>query len=404
MGTGLLVQAVLSACGASQSTTDERVRRATSGTGDIVVGAPWPWRAQQGVRYGDGLQLALDEANAAGGIHGRKVRVERFDDNESVVEGLHVAQRLADDPDVVAVIGHLQSYVTIPASSIYELAGLVMLAPAATDPALTSHGYASLFRTTFTDITQGRALADYAARAGFRRVAICYIRNSYGRGIANAFEERATEHGVSIVARQSYEPNDELVARTLAPVLRSWLDREPDAIFVAGEVPSAPRVIAAARAQGIRVPVIGGDAMSSPELIRIGGASVEGTVVTSYFDPQDPRAEVQRFVSAFQHRYGVPPDAGAALGYDAMRLLSEGMRRARSVAPDDVARALHALHDWPGVTGTFTFDANGDLVNPAITTLVVRQGHFASMGRRAERTTPAPVATRGTLPMRASAR
>jgi len=107
-------------------------------------------------------------------------------------------------------------------------------------------------------------LAHFAAQRGLRRVAIYYLRNTYGRELANAFEERANEIGVTIVARQSYDPSDQATARTFEPIVKQWKTLDMDAIFLAGEVPSAGFFIAKAREQGLKVPIFGGDAMSSP--------------------------------------------------------------------------------------------------------------------------------------------
>jgi branched-chain amino acid transport system substrate-binding protein len=343
------------------------------------------------VRYGEGLEMAVAEINAAGGVLGRRMVLRREDDHESVDDGEMVAQRFANDPDVVAVIGHLQSYVSVPASAIYDLSGLLMVAPTATDPELTSRGYSRVFRATFTDTEVGRQMAEYAARQGYERIGIYYIRTDYGRNLANAFEERANDLGLTIPARQSYEPGDSEASDSFRPVLRGWVELGLDAVFLAGEVPSAARAIVSAREEGLAVPIIGGDAMSSRELISVAGAAAEGAVVATAFHADEPRAEVRRFTAAFEQRYGVAPDAGSALGYDVVRLLADAMKRAGTVLPDSVARALHSLRDWRGVTGTFAFDSVGNLVGRPIAKMVVRNGAFEYLP---DSGAPATVATR----------
>jgi branched-chain amino acid transport system substrate-binding protein len=300
----------------------------------------------------------------------------RVDDHESVDEGRLAAQRIASDPDVVAVIGHLQSYVTVPAAAVYDLSGLILVSPTATDSELTSHGYRRVFRTTFNDKAIGRQIAQFAGHRGLRRIAIFYIRNTYGRELANAFEERAGEVGVTIVARRSYDPSEQANERTFAPIVREWKDLPMDGIFLAGEVPSAGYFIAQARAASIRVPILGGDALSAPSLMAVSGTAAEGTIVGSVFHPDEPRAEVRQFTATFAKRYNVPPDVGSAVGYDAVHLLAHAMRQARSTVPDEVAAALHKVQDWAGVTGTFTFDNDGDVVGKHLVKLVVRRGRF----------------------------
>jgi branched-chain amino acid transport system substrate-binding protein len=370
---------LLGACG-SASPAEERAERAANGTGDVVVAVVWPWKAHPEVRYGDGLQLAVDEVNAAGGVNGRRMRLMREDDHESVNQGLLVAQGLAENPDVVAVIGHLQSYVSVPASAVYDAAGLVMLSPASTDPALTSKGHTRTFRSTFTDGDTGEQMADYARAHGYKRIAIYYVRNPYGRALANAFEERAAEIGLSIVARASHDPTVDTRGHATETTLRDWERMELDAIFLAGQVPAAGQMIAQMRGHGIEAPILGGDAMSTPALMRAGGAAVEGTVVAASFHAGEARPEVQRFVAAFRKRFDAAPDPSAAAGYDAVKLLAEAMRRARTAAPDAVARELHALRAWKGVKGEFTFDAQGNLTAPHLVKLQVRGGEFHSVG------------------------
>jgi branched-chain amino acid transport system substrate-binding protein len=301
----------------------------------------------------------------------------RFDDRESVNGGLLVAQRIAADPDIVAVIGHLQSFISVPAAALYDLAGLVMIAPTSSDPELTSRGYRRVFRTTLTDVDIGRLLADFADRSGARRVGIEYIRNPYGRGLANAFEERAGEHNIVVAARQSYDPGEQVTPKTFEGTVREWRTLDLDAIFLAGEVPSAALFIAQARAQGIRAPIFGGEALGTPALVEVAGDAAEGTIVATMFHPEEPRDEVRRFVDAFQRRYRTMPDVGSAVGYDAVHVLFDAMRRAKSVAPDAVAAALRSTTGLRGVTGTFAFDEHGNIVGRSLVTTVVRKGRFA---------------------------
>ena len=348
--------------------------------GPVTIAAVWPWESRTTLLYGQGLQMAVDDVNAAGGVLGRPLTVLREDDHESVDQGRLVAQRLAGNNDVVAVIGHMQSYVSLPAAAIYDLFGIVHLAPTATDPRLTRQGYRRLFRMTFTDRETGAQMADFAAAQGHERVAIYYIRNAYGRSLANAFEERALEHGVAIADRYSYDPDTMAGDRALTDILASWQDLNLHAIFIAGEPREAAAMIRAARARGIDVPVLGGDALGTPDFVSLGGGAVEGAVVAAAFHPADEREAVQRFSAAFRQRYGMLPDASAALAYDAVRLLVHGMTRAGAVDPDGVAAALRATAGWRGVTGPVAFTDGGDLVERAIGKVVVRGGRFAWLG------------------------
>jgi branched-chain amino acid transport system substrate-binding protein len=383
----------LAACGNGGTPAEQRSARARTATGDIVIGAAWPWKARENLLYGQGMDMALDEINTAGGIRGRHLRIVKEDDQETVDQGRATAQKLTADPEVVAVIGHLESYITVPAAGIYDLAGIVLLSPTSTDPALTEQGYKFVFRTTFTDRQVGRHMAGVSLARGYRRIAIYYMGDRYGRSLANAFEETFKGGGGEVVDRQSYDPNEPANPRQLDQLVDGWKDRQLHALFIAGEAPQAALVMTAAKRKGLTIPVLGGDALGTPELFAGGDGPVEGVTLVSPFHADDPRAEVRQFDAAFQKRYGKQPDTASALAYDTLHVLADAMKRAPSTAPVDIASALHAVADWHGVTGTFSFAPSGDLSNHPLVTIVARKGKFAFLadGNRV----PAPVAAAG---------
>lgn len=376
VGVGLCAGVVAAAGCRSRPPAEEREYRATHGTRDAVIAVAWPWSAREGLLYGQGIDLAVAEVNDAGGINGRRLQVLRVDDRETVDEGRLVAQRLASNPDVVAVVGHLHSYVTGPAAAIYDMAGLLAISPTATDPGLTSKGYRRFFRTTFTDKEVGRQMALFGAARGYRRSAIYYVRSDYGRGLANAFEETFAQSGGVVVDRQSYDPNSQVLRDVLGRIADDWRTRSLDTVFVAGEAVQASQLIAELRRHGQSVPVLAGDAAGTPELFASDPTVVDGTVVASPFHPNDERPAVREFVRRFTARFNTRPDAAAAVGYDAIRLIARGMELAKSAAPGSVAEALHTMTEWDGVTGPVKFTAEGELGERAIVKMVARRGKF----------------------------
>lgn len=370
----LLSSTALSACGGS---ADAATQRAKGGTGDIVVGAAWPWALRgDDIQYGKGMDLAVEELNAAGGVMGRNVKLLRMDDQESVDHGRIIAQELGRNPDVVAVIGHLHSYVTVAAAPIYDLSGLLLVSATSTSPELTRLGYGRVFRTVFNDTEVGKQMAQYAVDRGHRRMVIYYARNEYGRELANAFEEHAASRGAQVVSRDSYDPNLSANPVAAEQTVSTWKSWEFDAVFIAGQDEQSALLVAELRRQGIDVPVLGSDALATPVFLEKGGAAVEGTVIATAFHPEAPDAEVRRFNEAFERRYGSKPDVGAALGYDAVRVLAQAMREAQTTEPDKVAAAMHRLTGFRGVTGAFSFDDAGNLVGMPIRKIVVRDGAF----------------------------
>lgn len=350
----------------------ERDRRAAKADGDIIIGVAWPL-GLEGIMLQEGIKMAVDEINAGGGVLNRRIEILWKDDEASISQGRVVAQQFADNPDVVAVIGHLHSYVSIPASRIYKFSGLLMLSPISTAPKLTRQGFERIFRNIPSDEDFGRQIVDFAARQGYRRVVIYYVNDAYGRGLATAIERRAEELEIDVVDRLSYDGIDD---REFRVALATWEPLEFDAIFLAGSLPAAARFIKEARGAGVTVPIIGGDGLDSPELWEVAGDAAEGTIVASVFHNDVPRPEVQNFNRDFRTKYGVLPDVFAAQGYDAMRLIAYAMEKAGTTAPGKVAEALHSVKDWPGVTGLHTFDAKGDVVGKPIIKMVVRDGRF----------------------------
>jgi branched-chain amino acid transport system substrate-binding protein len=370
----LLASTLLAACGGADDPAAQRARRA-GGTGEIVIGAAWPWelRGEQ-ILYGKGMDLAVEELNAAGGVLGRRLKLLRADDQESVDRARIIAQELGRNPDVVAVIGHLHSYVTVSAAPIYDLSGLLLVSATSTSPELTRLGYGRVFRTVFNDTEVGKQMAQYAVDKGHRRMVIYYARNEYGRELANAFEEHAASRGAQVVSRESYDPNLSANPVAAEQTVSTWKSWEFDAVFIAGQDEQSALLVAELRRQGIDVPVLGSDALATPVFIEKGGAAVEGTVIATAFHRDAPDPEVRRFNEAFERRYGTTPDVGAALGYDAVRVLARAMREAQSTEPDKVAGAMHRLTGFRGVTGSFSFDQAGNLVGMPIRRVVVRNG------------------------------
>src|SRR3712207_3877593 len=202
-----VLAAVLAGCGGSDDPIAQRIKRA-KGSGEIVIGAAWHWEARgEQILYGKGMDLALEELNAAGGVLNRPVKLLRLDDQESVDRGRIIAQELGRNPDVVAVIGHLHSYVTVSAAPIYDLSGLLLVSATSTSPELTNKGYGRVFRTVFNDTELGRQMAQFARDRGYRRMVIYYARDETGRGMANAFEEQLVSGGGQVVSRESFDPN-----------------------------------------------------------------------------------------------------------------------------------------------------------------------------------------------------
>lgn len=356
----------------------DRARRTARKEGDITIGVAWPFSGVKGFMR-EGVDMAVGEINEAGGVLGRKLRVIFKDDEGSVSKGRVVAQSFADDPEVVAVIGHCDSHVSIAASPIYEFSGLLMLSPASTNPRLTRQGFKRVFRNIVTDEAIGAELAHYAREKNYKRVIIYYVRNAYGKGLANVFERTASGLGIHIVDRLAYDGVSE---REFGMTLTKWKDLDYDAIFLAASLPHGAKFIVEARKRNVTAPFLAGDGMDMTLLTEIAGEAAEGTVVGTTFSSDVPRPEVKALNEKFKKKHGALPDLDGATGYDALKVLAYAMEKAGSVVPDRVADALRSLEGWQGVTGIHRFDEHGDVVGKPVIFKVVRKRALVFLAER----------------------
>jgi branched-chain amino acid transport system substrate-binding protein len=307
----------------------------------------------------------VEEINASGGVLGRKIQIVWEDDQGSVNEAKRIAHEFIQNLDMVAVIGHYHSYVSTSVSVLYNYGGMVMISPASTVPSLTRKGSRLIFRNVPTDREIGRQLANYAAKRGYRQMVIYYARNEYGLELSSSFEKQALFNGIKSVDRKSYDPDGGRVL--FQNDLETWKNYYHfDAVFLGGHVPEAAEIIVMMREMGIRVPIIGGDGLDTPQLIEIAGKAAEGVVFATPFHWMDNDPESQQFTRMYRKKYGTPPDGNPARGYDAIKLLALAITQAGSTVPDQVADALRSIKDWHGATGVHTFDKNGDVVGKKI--------------------------------------
>jgi branched-chain amino acid transport system substrate-binding protein len=350
---------------------EQRVEYARNGKGDLIVGVAWSFEEDL---LGQGVQMAADEINAAGGVRGRKLVLKKVDDQASVTEGRFAAQSLVDDPRVVAVIGHQFSYVSLATAPLYEFSGVLMMSPSSTSPELSHRGYRLVFRNIPSDADFGAALADYAAAMGYRRVFIYYVHNDYGRELANHFEARGRAVGVQVADRLSY---DESTGMFFHQTLRNWKEYyQADALFLAATMPQAAQIIRAAGEVELDLPIFGSDGLDSPLLPVEAGDAAAGTVIASVFHRDLPTPQTRAFIEAFKRRYDQEPDVWAAQGYDALKILAHAMEKAKSAAPEDVAATLRSMQDWPGVGSPTGFTEDGNVTGKAIVFKRVNDGRL----------------------------
>lgn len=342
--------------------------------GPVHLGMAGPLQEGFGVESRRGVELAVAEINAAGGIDGDSIVIEYRDDSGEGARAAVIAQEFVDEPRVLAVVGHVTSGAMLAAANVYD-GHVAAIATTASSAALTGISPWA-FRVISSDSANGVALANFAQRLGKRRAAVLYENDAYGRGLADAFRRSFTGEVIS------FDPIGFDGKR--APIYMEWLaTRRPDIVFVAGTEKTGLAFIAAGRAAGLTAEYLGGDGWTG---ITADTAVAEGALVGAPFTPLDPRPEAQRFVKAYGARYaGAEPDGNAALSYDAVHVLVAAIRA--------VGRDRTAIRDWlaglrtvgpsAGITGAIAFDEFGDPINKSFSMTRVSNGHLVLAERAA---------------------
>jgi branched-chain amino acid transport system substrate-binding protein len=319
----------------------------------IVIGAAGPFKQPYGLMNLQGIELAIDQVNAKGGVQGRSVELMARDDEGEEPKAVQIARGFVDDPAVAAVVGHMSSAAQLAAANVYD-GHLVSVATTASSPTLTGIS-PWVFRVISSDSANGAAFARFARATGSRRAAVIYENTSYGRGLADAF--RRTFVG-TIVA---FEPIADDAGMSFEPYVAYMKVRAPDAVFLATTQDPAVAMLRELRRQRV-----------SPAFLTVGGSSWEGATTDSAlsegiylataFDTHVDRPEVTRFVQAFKAKFNRDPDGDAALAYDATMLVARaietvGTNRTRI---RDYLHSLSEAHAVDGVTGPMRFYATGD--------------------------------------------
>jgi len=338
---------------------------------DVTLGAAGPWTEGYGAMNKRGIDLAVEEINAGGGVRGRPLRLIARDDGADGAKATTIALEFVRNRAVSAVVGHVNSSTMVAAAKIYDGA-LPAVATTATSPDLTGIS-PWVFRVIASDSASGVELGRFARRLGHGRAAILYENDSYGRGLAEAFRRSFDGTIISIDPIPSGNGDFE-------PYIAFLKARDPGLVFVAGTEASGMAILREARRQELTADFIGGDGWTG----IVGEPAAQGAYVGAPFTASDERQEAQRFVAAFRARYDMTPDGNAALAYDATRLLAKVIE---SVGPDRTAiRArLASLDDrsaYRGVTGAIRFHDNGDPVGKDVVIARVNFGKLTVAGSR----------------------
>jgi len=311
----------------------------------------------------NGVLMAADEINNAGGINGRRIDVVFEDDRGSPEEAARLTSKLIDQDKVIAIIAGGTSGNSRAAAPKAQSSHVPMISPSSTDPAVTLVGD-YIFRACFVDTFQGEVMASFAANTlKAQKAAILFDFNSpYGRGLTEYFELSFSKLGGQIVNKQTYTQGDADFKGQLSTIRAA----EPDVIYIPGYYGDVALIAKQARLIGLTQPLLGGDGWDAPELWPLGGDALNGAYISTHYSSDDPSPAIQTFVEGYRQRYGnMLPDAHAALAYDASKLLVDAIVRAGTTESDKLREALAQTKNFQGVTGVINMDADRNAVKPA---------------------------------------
>lgn len=313
--------------------------------------------AEYGAMQIQGVRMAIEQINEAGGVNGKKLAMMIYDDACSPKLAPVVANKIIND-GIRFVVGHLCSSATGPAADIYQQAGVLMITPASTDPDITTRGHRLIFRTIGLDHMQGATAADYiinTVKPG--SLAVIHDQQPYGRRLAEIVHKRVRQAGIPVVLYDSVDLGDKDFTGLIAQLKKSHVDF----VYYGGYHPELGLLLRQSAEQGLDVAFMGPESVGNNDLSAIAGQAAEGLLVTL---PDDFAGEPANagLSAAFQAR-GVDPSGPFVLpAYTAVQVMAEGMRRSGTEEPAKVADALRS-NSFKTPMGQLAFNDKGDLKN-----------------------------------------
>ncbi|MEW5879095.1 MAG: branched-chain amino acid ABC transporter substrate-binding protein [Pseudomonadota bacterium] len=321
----------------------------------------------------NGARLAVDEINAASGLEvgGKKYKLELLaeDDKADPKEGTLAAQKLVD-AGVVAVVGHLNSGTSIPASKIYADANVVQVSPSATNPKLTEQGFKTTFRVVANDNQQGAVLANYAAtEMKAKTIAIIDDRTAYGQGLADVVEKVAKEKGLKVVAREFATDK----TTDFNAILTKIRAAKPDVVMYGGMDATAGPLAKQMKQLGVKAKLLAGDGVCSPEFIKLAGDAADILTCSMAGEAVEKLAKGEEFKAKYKAKFNTDVQIYSPYSYDAVYVIADAIKRAGKVDKAAIVAAMPATN-YTGVTGQIQFDEKGDIKNGAISMFRVKDG------------------------------
>ena len=356
LGTALL-GSVFAGCGSKESGDTIKVGANFELTGNV---------ANYGNATIEGLQLAIEEANEAGGINGKKIELVSVDDKSEAAESINAATKLISDDDVKIIVGPATTGLVLAETQTATDAKVPIIAPCATSPEATvENGKVKpyVFRSCFIDPQQGEVMATFAAKDLKAKTAVIYVDNSsdYSKSLAKVFREKFEAAGGKVVMEEAFLQKDQDFKATLTKLKTA----NADVMFVPAYYEEVGKIVKQAREMGINSAILGTDGWDDTKVVDIAGAdALNNTFFSTHYSEKD--AEVQGFIEAYKKKYNRAPNVFAALGYDAGKMLVDALKRAGSGDTEKIREALEATKDLKVGTGTISMDKNHNPIKTAV--------------------------------------
>ena len=374
LGITLIAAAVaLAGCGEQKPAAKAEAKPAAPSALEVKIGHVGPLTggiAHLGKDNENGARLAVEEANAAGTkIGGKEVKFTFVaeDDQADPKTGTTVAQKLVD-AKVAGVVGHLNSGTSIPASPIYNQAGIPVISGSATNPKLTEQGFKTQFRVVGRDDQQGPAIASYLATTKKPKlVAVIDDATAYGEGIANEVEKTLKAANIKVLPREKGTDK----TTDWKAILTKLRGRNPDAVFYGGMDATGGPLLKQGRELGIKAVFSFGDGACTDEMTKLAGPASDGLLCSQAGIP--PQAADKKFLEAYKKRFNTDPILYAPFTYDAANLLISAMQKANTSDPKKYLPELQKI-DFTGATGKIAFDEKGDRKDAEMTIFTMKGG------------------------------
>jgi branched-chain amino acid transport system substrate-binding protein len=322
-----------------------------------------------------GMKMAADKVNKAGGVNGKKIEIVEADNRGDKQESATIVQRFISRDKVAAIIGDPCTGLTKVAAPIAERSKVVLLSAGATGPGVVELGK-YIFRDTLLDTVAVPVLIDYFAKNfGYRKIAIITSdNNDYSVGLTQVFKDAIKGKAIKIVTEEKIKDGD----KDFSAQITNIKAKNPDIIFFSGYYTEGSLIMKEARKQGMKINLFGGDGLYSPTLISLGGSAIEGSMVYVGFSPEQPTPETAKFISEFKAaNSGKLPGLFESQGYDAVTILADAMKAAKSIDPKVFRNQVAKTSNFKGVSGNITFRANQEPVKSPVYLLEVKNEHFA---------------------------